>query len=149
MGQSIMCRLQRGQRGSGMKALLAITALAALAGPVYADCSYPPPPAKLPDGATATMEEMLEAKKAVTQYNKDINAYVACIKLEHETAVTNAGDKITPEQKAEMEKMEVQKNNAAVDQLQSVADRFNEQVRIYKAKNDPNSNSDSSKKKKS
>jgi hypothetical protein len=133
-----------------MKALFAITALAALAGPVYADCTYPPPPAKLPDGNSATMEEMLEGKKAVTQYNKDINAYVACIKLEHESAVTTAGDKLTPQQKADMEKMEVQKNNAAVDQLQSIADRFNEQVRLYKAKNDPNaSSSDSSKKKKS
>ena len=131
-----------------MKALFAITALAALAGPVYADCTYPPPPAKLPDGNSATMEEMLEGKKAVTQYNKDINAYVACIKLEHESAVTNAGDKLTPQQKADMEKMEVQKNNAAVDQLQTIADRFNEQVRLYKAKNDPNASSDSSKKKK-
>ena len=131
-----------------MKALFAITALAALAGPVYADCTYPPPPAKLPDGNNATMEEMLEGKKAVTQYNKDINAYVACIKLEHETAVTNAGDKLTPQQKADMEKMEVQKNNAAVDQLQTIADRFNEQVRLYKSKNDPNASSDSSKKKK-
>jgi len=130
-----------------MKALFAITALAALAGPVYADCSYPPPPAKLPDGNTATMQEMLDGKNAVTQYNKDINAYVACIKLEHETAVTTAGDKLTPQQKADMEKIEVQKNNAAVDQLQSVADRFNEQIRIYKAKSDPNA-SDSSKKKK-
>ena len=129
-----------------MKALFAITALAALAGPVYADCTYPPPPAKLPDGNSATMEEMLEGKKAVTQYNKDINAYVACIKLEHETAVTNAGDKLTPQQKADMEKMEVQKNNAAVDQLQSVADRFNEQVKIYKAAHDPNGSSDSKKK---
>jgi hypothetical protein len=131
-----------------MKALFAISALAALAGPVYADCSYPPPPAKIPDGNTATMQEMLDGKNAVTQYNKDINAYVACIKLEHETAVTTAGDKLTPQQKADMEKIEVQKNNAAVDQLQSVADRFNEQIRIYKAKQDPNS-SDASKKKKS
>jgi hypothetical protein len=131
-----------------MKALFAITALAALAGPVYADCTYPPPPAKLPDGNSATMEEMLEGKKAVTQYNKDINAYVACIKLEHETAVTNAGDKLTPQQKADMEKMEVQKNNAAVDQLQTIADRFNEQVRLYKAKNDTNASSSDSKKKK-
>ena len=130
-----------------MKALFAISALAALAGPVYADCSYPPPPAKIPDGNTATMQEMLDGKNAVTQYNKDINAYVACIKLEHETAVTTAGDKLTPQQKSDMEKIEVQKNNAAVDQLQSVADRFNEQIRIYKAKSDPNA-SDSSKKKK-
>jgi hypothetical protein len=129
-----------------MKALFAVTALAVLAGPVYADCSYPPPPAKLPDGNTATMEEMIEGKKAVTQYNKDINAYVACIKLEHQTAVSNAGDKLTKEQKADMERMEVQKNNAAVDQLQSIADRFNEQVRIYKARTNPSSDSSSSKK---
>jgi hypothetical protein len=131
-----------------MKVIFSITALVALAGPVYADCSYPPPPSKLPDGNTATMQEMMAAKAAVTKYNQDINSYVACIKLEHETAVSNAGDKITPEQKAEMDKIEVQKNNAAVDQLQSVAERFNEQVRIYKAKNDSNaSSSDSSKKK--
>jgi hypothetical protein len=130
-----------------MKARLALCALATLAGPVYADCVYPPPPSKIPDGNSATMQEMIEAKKAVTQYNQDINAYVACIKLEHETAVSNAGDKITPEQKAEMDKIEVQKNNAAVDQLQSVAERFNEQVRIYKQKNDPNASSSSDKKK--
>ena len=133
---------------NSMKALFALSALATLAGPVYADCVYPPPPSKIPDGNTATMQEMMDAKKAVTQYNKDVNAYVACIKLEHETAVTNAGDKITPEQKAEMDKIEVQKNNAAVDQLQSVAERFNEQVRIYKQKNDSSASSSSDSKKK-
>lgn len=133
-----------------MRALLTIAAFAALGGPVYADCSYPPPPTKIPDGNTATMEEMVEAKKAVTQYNKDINAYVSCIKLEHEAAVTKVGDKPTDAQKADMarmEQVEIQKNNAAVDQLQSIADRFNEQVRIYKAKHDPNGDSSSSKKK--
>ena len=133
-----------------MKALLAITALAALVGPVYADCSYPPPPSKIPDGNTATKDDMIAAQKAITQYNKDVNAYISCIKLEHEAAMTKLGDKPTPEQKADMdraEQVEVQKNNAAVDQLQSIADRFNEQVRIFKAKNDPNSSSDSNKKK--
>jgi hypothetical protein len=134
-----------------MKALFAVTALAALAGPVYADCSYPPPPGKIPDGNTATKEEMISAQKAITQYNKDINAYISCIKLEHEAAMTKLGDKPTPAQKADMdraEQVEVQKNNAAVDQLQSIADRFNEQVKIFKARNDPNSGgSDSNKKK--
>jgi hypothetical protein len=31
--------------------------------------------------------------------------------------------------------METSRHNAAVAQLQSIADRFNEQVRVYKAKN--------------
>ena len=33
-----------------------------------------------------------------------------------------------------MQKMEAQKHNAAVDQLQSVADRFNEQIKVYKTR---------------
>jgi hypothetical protein len=33
-----------------------------------------------------------------------------------------------------MQRVEAQKHNAAVDQLQSMADRFNEQVKVYKAR---------------
>jgi hypothetical protein len=124
-----------------MKAVFALATVAALcAGPAYADCSYPPPPDHLPDGNTATMPEMVAGQKAVKDYDKDINAYVACLKLEHDHEVSKAGDKPTPEQKKaleDMERVEVQKHNAAIDQLQSVADRFNEQVRVFKAKSNP------------
>src|SRR5262249_8857790 len=123
-----------------MKALMGLTATALLAaGPAFADCSYPPPPDHLPDGNTATLEEMVAGQKAVKEYDKAINAYVACIQLEHTDAaakIAKPGDKPTDEQKkamAEMERVEVQKHNAAIDQLQSVADRFNEQVKVYKA----------------
>jgi len=123
-----------------MKALLALAATAALtAGPAYADCSYPAPPEKLPDGNTATLEEMVNAQKAVKEYDKAINAYVACLKLEHDSAVTKIGDKPTADERKkleDMERVEVQKHNAAIDQLQSIADRFNEQVKMYKAKSD-------------
>jgi hypothetical protein len=125
-----------------MKVLLATAVTAALsAGTAYADCSYPPPPDKIPDGNTATLEEMVAGQKAVKEYDKAINAYVACIQLERSDAVAKVakpGEKPTPEQKKamdEMERVEVQKHNAAIDQLQSVADRFNEQVKVYKAKN--------------
>jgi hypothetical protein len=125
-----------------MKFLFAIAAVAALsAGPVYADCSYPTPPDRLPDGNTATLEQMVTAQKAVKEYDKAINAYIACIQLEHNDAmakIAKPGEKPTPEEKKnmdDMERVEVQKHNAAIDQLQSVADRFNEQVKVYKAKN--------------
>ena len=126
-----------------MKAFWAIVATAAAfsAGTAYADCSYPTPPDHLPDGNTATLQEMMEAQKAVKDYDKAINAYVACIQLERNDAigkVAKPGETPTAEQKKameEMERVEVQKHNAAVDQLQSVADRFNEQVKVYKAKN--------------
>ena len=127
-----------------MKAFLAIAATAALsAGTAYADCSYPPPPDHLPDGNTATLQEMVDAQKAVKEYDKAINAYVACIQLERNDAtakLAKPGDKPTAEQKKamdDMERVEIQKHNAAIDQLQSIADRFNEQVKVYKAKNNP------------
>jgi hypothetical protein len=120
-----------------MKAFLAIAALAALtAGPAYADCPYPAAPAKIPDGATAAMEDMLAGQKAVQAYDKAINEYVACIDKELKDSVAKGGDKLKPEQKADMEKVEAQKHNAAIDQEQSVADRFNEQVKAFKARTD-------------
>ena len=49
-----------------MKSLLALTATAALAaGAAYADCPYPAAPDKLPDGASATLQDMLAGQKAV------------------------------------------------------------------------------------
>jgi len=126
-----------------MKVFIAIASTAVLsAGTAYADCSYPAPPDHIPDGNTATLPEMVEAQKAVKEYDKAINAYVACIQLERNDAVgkiAKPGDKPTAEQKKamdDMERVEVQKHNAAIDQLQSIADRFNEQVKVYKAKND-------------
>src|SRR5215470_6401413 len=103
-----------------MKASLAIAAAAVLsAGTAYADCSYPPPPDHIPDGNTATLQEMVEAQKTVKEYDKAINAYVACIQLERNDAVgkiAKPGETPTAEQKkamAEMERMEIQKHNAA------------------------------------
>jgi hypothetical protein len=118
-----------------MKSLLALTATAALAaGAAYADCPYPAAPDKLPDGASATLQDMLAGQKAVADYNKSVNEYVSCIDKEVDDAITKGGDKIKPEQKADMQRVETQKHNAAIDQLQKVADRFNEQVKVFKAK---------------
>jgi hypothetical protein len=119
-----------------MKAFIATAALAALtAGAAYADCPYPSPPEKIPDGNTATLDDMVAVKKAITAYDAAIAVYLECIKQEHEDAVAKAGDKLTDKQKVDLEHIETQRHNAAVAQLQSVADRFNEQVRAYKAKN--------------
>jgi hypothetical protein len=126
-----------------MKVFIAIASTAVLsAGTAYADCSYPTPPDHIPDGNTATLQEMVEAQKAVKEYDKAINAYVACIQLERNDAVgklAKPGEKPTADQKKamdDMERVEVQKHNAAIDQLQSVADRFNVQVKVFKSKTD-------------
>jgi len=123
---------------------LAVSVSLCAGGAAYADCSYPPAPDHLPDGRTATMADMVAAQKSVKEYDVAINAYLACIKLEHDDTLSKMdqpkpGEKPTPEQKKaldDLDRVEVQKHNAAIDQDHSVADRFNEQVRIFKSRSD-------------
>lgn len=123
-----------------MKASVSVLFLAAaLAGGVaYADCTYPQAPDKVPDGNTATLQEMLAAQKTVKQFDHDIKAYTDCLKLEHDTAVSKLDPSTDPKKakarKSELDNMWAKKNDAAVDQDTAVTNRFNEQVRIYKAK---------------
>jgi hypothetical protein len=121
-----------------MKAWIPITLVLALgaAAAAQADCTYPRAPDKIPDGATASKDEMVAAKNDVSRYNNEMNAYLDCIKLEIQAIPKDA--KMSKDDKAKadaQEKVLDQKNNAAVDELQSVATRFNEQLRIWKAKN--------------
>jgi hypothetical protein len=98
-----------------------------------AACEYPTAPGKFPDGASATLDEMKAAKASVVKYNNDMEAYLVCIKQEFDAKVaenTSATDK----QKAEMQRMQDQKHNAAVKEVTEVTERFNEQLRTYKAK---------------
>jgi|ERR1700683_4109640 hypothetical protein len=120
-----------------MKVLLPLLAMAIFAVPVHAACSYPKSPEKIPDGATATLAEMVAAQKAVKAFDEQINAYTACIKLEEDAQLSKGGDKLTAEQKKSIEQQQALKNNAAVDEDQAVADRLNEQIRIFKAKSSP------------
>ncbi|HEY7754349.1 MAG TPA: hypothetical protein VH856_11085 [Steroidobacteraceae bacterium] len=110
-----------------------IATLALLAaGSAQAACIYPRAPDRVPDGKTATYEEMLAAQKAVQQFNDDINSYNACLDMEMSTYETSG--QFDENRLAELRAMQAKKNNAAVDEVQSLADRFNEQLRIFKAR---------------
>lgn len=112
--------------------LFAILSLGAAA-VAQADCSYPRAPERMPDGSTASLDDMKAAKSQVEKYNKDMEAYLSCIKLEHDDAITK-GTALSEDQKKQIAMMYAQKNDAAVDELQAVAGRFNDQVKAYKAK---------------
>jgi hypothetical protein len=125
-----------------MKALYSLAVLAALAGGgnAYAACTYPTAPDALPDGNTATLEQMVAAQKQVKQFDQDIGAYTACLKLESDAALAQVDQgqndaKKKEEQKKELEKMQVQKHNAAVEADEALAARFNEQLKVFKTKN--------------
>jgi hypothetical protein len=108
-------------------AALAI-ALASFSIAAHADCSYPKPPIQMPDGKTASEAEMLEAMTAFKSYNEQVAAFGAC--LEQETKTRAAGTA----QLMQLKTLQMKKHNAAVDELQTKAKLFNEQVRAYKAR---------------
>ncbi|MEY2721668.1 MAG: hypothetical protein ACO32H_08490 [Steroidobacteraceae bacterium] len=119
-----------------MKTLLSLALIAAsvAAGPAFAACTYPKAPDKIPDGNTATLDEMLAAQRAVKAFDAAITAYQGCLEQENNSALA-ANPEMTEEQKAERLKILGQKQNAAVDDAQALADRFNAQIRVYREKN--------------
>jgi hypothetical protein len=115
--------------------MLVLTLLAAT-GSADATCIYPRAPSRVPDGATATYDEMVNAQKAVQQFNNDIDSYNACLDLEMATLEKSGA--YDENRLAELRAMQAKKNNAAVDEVQALADRFNEQLRIFKARDKQN-----------
>lgn len=113
---------------------IAIAAVAAclLAASAQATCIYPRAPEQVPDGKTASYDEMVTAQQAVQKFNEDITAYNACLDMELK-ALEQSGQ-YDEARLLELRAMQAKKNNAAVDEVQSVADRFNEQLRIFKAR---------------
>lgn len=103
-----------------------------MAGAAQATCIYPRAPERVPDGKTASYEEMATAQTTVQQFNEDINAYNACLDLEM-SALEKSGT-YDENRLTELRAMQAKKNNAAVDEVQAVADRFNEQLRIFKTR---------------
>jgi hypothetical protein len=104
-------------------AAAAVAVLATLAAlPALADqCVLPPPPSKIPDGATATQQEMISAMDTLKEYNGDVNVYLKCLDFEtRQNRMTSDASDL--------------KHDAAVTQLQAIADKFNQQVRIFKSK---------------
>ncbi len=112
-------------------ALVAAGSLAAAQ--AHAACTYPTAPGKFPDGAQASLDDMKAAKAEVVKYNAEMDTYLGCIKTEFDAKVASTAG-MSEKQKAEMERMQSQKHNAAVEEVTAVTERFNEQLRAYKAK---------------
>jgi hypothetical protein len=119
------------------KALGLLVLAASLSTTAYAECAYPHKPAKMPDGNTATKDEMVAANKQVKQYNADMTAYLDCLKTEYDGTTAKLPADATEDQKKQLATVYARKNDAAVDELQTVATQFNEQLRVFKAKTPP------------
>lgn len=107
---------------------LLLSASAALA----EDCSAPDVPT-LPDGASATMEQMLEGQKAVKTFQAANLAYMQC--LEPALSAAEMSAKEGAEGAEEAYRSIEERYNAAVSLEEEVAGQFNTEIREYKAAN--------------
>ena len=99
-----------------------------------AECVYPKTPTNMPDGATATEEEMVGGMKAVKTYNAEVSAYLSCLEMEMNARIEAAGPDAPADQVAQIKAIHTKRHNAAVEELEAHAARFNEQVKTYKAR---------------
>ena len=98
----------------------------------HAACTYPKAPGQMPDGKSATKDEMIAAQGSVKQFIADVDAYIKCV--DEENPPPAAGTQLTEQQKKDQdarERLRTQKHNAAVADEEAVRDRFNEQLHAY------------------
>ncbi|HEY0686388.1 MAG TPA: hypothetical protein VGD45_28885 [Steroidobacter sp.] len=118
------------------KTIITGTLLASLvaAAAASAECSYPRTPSGLPDGATATQDEMVAGMKAIKEYNASVSSYLECLETEMNTRIEAAGADAPADQVEQIKAIHTKRHNAAVEELEATAARFNEQVKVYKAR---------------
>ena len=55
-------------------------------------CDYPPSPKDLPNGSTASKEEMLAGVKLIAEYQENMSAYLSCIEAEEVVSLQSLAD---------------------------------------------------------
>lgn len=100
-----------------------VAVLGFAANSALADCAFPKAPQEIPDGSSATEDQMKAAMNAFKTYKSELEAFGACLDGE-------AKDSSSMAAKA----MQSKKIAAANEEFESKAKAFNEQVRIFKSK---------------
>lgn len=116
---------------NGIKLALIGLALASAAS-IADDCVAPSVPT-LPDGSTATTEQMLEGQKSVKEYQAANTQYRTCLEPKITAAeVAAAGDSPGPELVAALKTLN-DDYNASVSKEEEMATAFNAELKKYKA----------------
>ena len=109
-----------------------ITIALTFAAPLAFACDYPAPPKELPDGASANIDEMKAGVKAIAAYQEKMSTYLSCIEADEVMAMQALADD-DEEGKLQRQALFDKKYNAAVDEQTRTVERFNLEIREYKA----------------
>ena len=111
---------------------IAIGSILFLASSLALACDYPERPA-IPDGATASKEDLLAAKTNVQEFIAKVDEYLTCIETA-ETAAIAELDNPSQEELQRRDEMLNKKFDAANEEKVLLGEQFNQQIRAYNAK---------------
>ncbi len=92
-------------------------------------CDYPERPS-MPDGATASKDELLAAKGSVQDFITKVDEYLNCIEGEEKVAVEEM-DNPSEEETKRRDDMLNKKFDAANEEKALLGEQFNQQIRAY------------------
>lgn len=95
-------------------------------------CDYPDR-VTVPNGTTATKDDMLQGQRSVKEFVAGMEVYLECI-VEEEKTARAAIEEISAEDEQQREDLLNKKYNAAVDEMERIAAQFNVEVQAYRAK---------------
>jgi len=108
--------------------------LVLLAGAAFDGCKAPAAPPDPPDGHVATQAQMLSSHKLTADFNSATNGYLACLDLAAKNFNGQYGRILSPAGVRQVVDLQDRIHNKAVDADQAVANRFNLQLRAFKAR---------------
>lgn len=115
-----------------MKKILTIVLASALLGlsPFALGCDYPLR-AEIPNGGSASKDDMLAGQQSVKTYMAAMEEYLDCIAKNEDDTLAEMQE-ISDEERANRTEALAKKHNAAIEEMELIAARFNEEVRAYK-----------------
>ena len=87
----------------------------------------------MPDGNTASKDELLAAKAEVQSYVAAVDEYLTCVENEEKAAIAEIEDPSTEELQRRDELLS-KKFDAANEEKALVGEQFNQQIRLYNQK---------------
>ena len=97
-----------------------------LSGSALAECKAPPKPPQMPQGATASDEDMKHGREQLQTYVNILQDYQKCI----DAQIKNA----PPDTKPEVKQQWAANADAAIDAAHTIADVYSIQLRAFKAR---------------
>jgi len=105
-----------------------------LADSVFDGCVAPTKPGDVPDGTKATRAQMLAAQITTKAFDAATDVYQSCLSTAATDFVRQYGRGLSASNLQAVDAMHTRINNTALDVDQSVAGRFNQQLRIFNAR---------------